>query len=194
MGKQNYAAKAVGHDWGSSAIKKTRYIEVTFEVLASDPTAPELRVPWQGYFTEGTQDRTIESLRLCGCTFPNDDITNLVGIGKNTVQIVVEETEYGPRVAWVNALGSIREENRMGAPELASFAKSMRGALLMGKKAAGGGGAARTPAPSGPAPYEAHAAPVHEDVTGEYRSTAAGSAAPASQTTYGSVSDDDIPF
>lgn len=146
-----HTAKAISYDWGKSKNKGTPFVSVVFEVSEADTKAPGAQFSWEGYFTEATTKRTIESLRYCGCTFPNNDLTNLDGLTRNTVSITVEETEFGPRVAWVNAMGSVNEENRMGGSDLKAFATRMRGALL----ATGGASKPAAARATGPAPFEA---------------------------------------
>src|SRR5262249_41980399 len=143
--------------------KQTPYVEVVFEVAATDATAPGARFPWQGYFTDGTTERTIESLKLCGCTFPGGDIRNLTGVDRNVVSITVEETEYGPRVAWVNQLGSVSELNRLSGGELDAFAAKMKGVVLALSSRKSGGAPAK-PSPAGPPPWDGQGTDPETDI------------------------------
>lgn len=102
------------------------------------------------YFTteKGTA-RSIESMRYCGCTFPGDDLTNTIGLTANEVELVIEhETWEGntrAKVKWINAIGGVKNEQKMTPGAKASFKDRMRGSLLASKASSGGG--AKTTAP-----------------------------------------------
>lgn len=110
----------------------TKQVLVYFEILDGD--AAGQRLPWFGYFTEGSWKRTIESLRYCG--FKGDDLATLDEQELDQrVSIQVEheerETENGTRVlariAWVNRVGgsTIKLKKPMDANDLRKFAASM---------------------------------------------------------------------
>lgn len=128
---QRYTAKAVtSGEWGESKKKGTPFVEVIFEV--QDGPSKGQRFPWQGYITEATRERTLQSLRFCGCTFPGDDPTNLAGINTNMVEIQVEDGDYGPRAAFVNERGraTLNDENKMSASGKKALASMLKGTLL----------------------------------------------------------------
>jgi hypothetical protein len=139
-----YRARAVGGDFGKTPNTGTDFVKVTF-VIADGPHKSE-HVAWNGWFGPNSTERTIESLKSCGCTFPGNDITNLAGIDSKDVEIVVEHEAFEGRdgkaatavkVSWVNALaGGINPEAKMDAGAKASFAQKMKGALLMMNKGA----------------------------------------------------------
>lgn len=85
-------------------------------------------VDWTGFFTDKTFDRTIQGLRYCG--WEGDDISDLTGIDRNEVEVVVEHNEYNgktyARVAWVNPIGG---KARMAADEARTFAESIKGRI-----------------------------------------------------------------
>jgi hypothetical protein len=75
------------------------------------------RIPWNGWLSERSAKRSVDSLRASGCTFPGDNYEDFSGIGTKDVILVVETDEYEPppteenpspkptkrsRVAWVN--------------------------------------------------------------------------------------------
>jgi hypothetical protein len=143
----NYRAKALDGEFANSKNKGTPFVRVRFQFQTPEGTEV---LGYDGYFTEATTERTIESLRHCGCTFPGDDLTNLEGLGSKDVEIVVghEEANDGsgrmfPRIKWVNALGQggkVRDEDKMDQGARTAFAKSMKGHLVaarMGSKKAG---------------------------------------------------------
>lgn len=174
-----YSAKAVSHDWGKSQKKSTDYVEVCFEV--TDGEAKGRRFPWQGYFTKSTEERTLQSLQYAGCTFPGGDLTNLSGLGDKIVEIQVEQTDFGPRVAWVNEprAGSVTEETRLSAGDKKSLAARMKGKLLAMQR--GGAPAAKSATAKAPDPWEQPAAP---------QAPANDASEPPAKT----GTDDDIPF
>lgn len=84
------------------------------------------------YFSEGSFDRTIEALRLCG--WKGNDLSNLAGITDNEVRIVVEHEEYNgvvrPKVKWINSVSGVAVQNRMSPGDAADFANRMRGRIV----------------------------------------------------------------
>lgn len=151
------AIKPTTNPWGKSKEKGTDFVRITFKITDGDFAGRS--VVWDGYFTDNTTERTIESLQHCGCTFPGNDITNLAGIDSNDVIVIVEhqkftEQETGAektfaRVAWVNAATrGIATELQMDPATKASFTEKMRGAIAFKK-------AGKQAAPSGSAPAPA---------------------------------------
>ena len=160
--KGKYKARAAAYaDFGTSD-KGSDFVRVTFTLSEGQAHAGE-QIGWSGFFTDKTQERTIQSLRYCGCTFPGGDITNIEGIDRNEVQLLIEHEDYedrngemktGARVAWVNSLvGGIKEEQRMSETQRRSFAARMKGLVVASAGASKGATPNRPPAPrSGPAP------------------------------------------
>jgi hypothetical protein len=149
VGIGKFRAKALGGNIGQSAKKGSKFVRAAF-VLASGEDAGSA-VEWTGYFSGAALERTLASLRYCGCTFPGDDITNLEGIDANEVEVDVQHEEYTypedhetragetvvrAKVAWVNSLAGsgMREEEQMDERALSSFSASMKGALIQAKK------------------------------------------------------------
>jgi hypothetical protein len=135
-GKYRAKADATTAQWTKSSQKGTRAIEMMFVVEPGENCAGE-RVKWTGYFTQSTQERTVESMQYAGCTFASGKITDLAGLGSQVVQIVVEievsqsGAPKGPRVAWVN------DANAGGKPmddaDLSGFEAEMAGVLGLAK-------------------------------------------------------------
>jgi hypothetical protein len=192
LAKGKYKARGLSAEMGKSDQKGTPYVKVQFRVAGgSDDGAT---ISWNGYYTELTEDRTLESLRACGCTFPNGDATNFDGIDRNEVELVVEHEEYTnqqgeektiAKVAWVNG-GSfgIKEENKMTDAERKQFALRMKGKVLADTKPASPNQSAARPANSAQRPAQQQR-PAQ-------RPNGAGRAAPPDDFNYGS--EDDIPF
>ncbi len=149
-----YRAQATHAEFGESPTKGTPFIRVAFQIL--DGAHQGDRISWDGWVTDRTRERVVDSLRSCGCTFPGDDITDLTGLGTQEVEIVVEIENYNGRdrakVAWVNSLvGAVKNEQRMDDGKRAAFRDSMRGALFVSRTKAGAQqslpGTAPAPAP-----------------------------------------------
>ena len=105
------------------------YIAISFKVKDTD--GEEKFVSWRGFFTEATTERTIESLRAMG--FEGDDLSNLVGLDKNEVELVVEDEEYEgktyARVQWVNKPKGPGVKNQLEGQKLGAFAAQMKQAF-----------------------------------------------------------------
>ena len=162
----HYKARAIDGDFGVAGTG-TKQAAVSFEI--ADGEAKGQRITWYGYFTPSTSERTIESLRHCGCTFPDDRLDNLEGLSSNEVVLVLEEDgtdENGdPRVKvrWVNRLGGgVALGTRLSEQEKRALAAEMRGFVVASRAKAGGAAptpnAARTP-PLASRPAQSTSAP-----------------------------------
>lgn len=120
------------------------HIAISFHV--KDPLdGVEKFVGYRGFFTEATTERTIESLRYLG--FEGDDLTQLVGLDKNEVELVIEDEEYTKegeeqptlytRVQWINQVRGPSVKTKLEGDKLSSFAASMKGAFRAVDAAAG---------------------------------------------------------
>lgn len=129
-----YVARAQNAEFGVSGQKGTDQVVVTFEIREGEHKGDV--IDWYGFFTEKTGQRTVESLRHCGCTFPGDDVFDTAGLGTKDVQIVVEHEEYKgqtkARVQWVNELGAGLKPMETAAK--ASFKDRMKATLLLVKQ------------------------------------------------------------
>lgn len=103
-------------------------VAVRFALLDMDGQ----QVTWYGYFTEKTEERTIESLRIAG--WLGTDLSDLSDLSRNDtpeVYLVIEH-ENDPngvermRVRWVNAAGGIAMKNAMDPEQSRAFAARMR--------------------------------------------------------------------
>lgn len=113
------------------------YLAVSFKVKDTD--GEEKFLGWRGFFTDATTERTIESMRAMG--FEGDDMTNLVGLDKNEVDLVVEDEEYEgktyARVQWVNKPRGPMVKTVLEGDKAKAFAASMK-AAFRAHDAAGG--------------------------------------------------------
>jgi hypothetical protein len=124
-----YVARATEWDLGTTDNGKD-YIGVLFRIEEGEAVGQT--ITWYGYFTEKTEQRTIESLRYCG--WEGHNFADLNGLDKNLVKIVVDEEEYEGRirtkVQWINRLGSMAIKNVMDDKARAAFAARMKGAAM----------------------------------------------------------------
>lgn len=107
----------------------SKQVLLHFKILEGDWLGYQL--PWFGYFTKDTTERTIKSLRLVG--FRGDDLAELPAQRLDqTVSVTVEHQEYNnktyARIAWVNAPGGggVRLQNPMKGDKLRNFAAQMK--------------------------------------------------------------------
>ncbi len=137
-----FKARAVDGDFGHAGTG-TRQVAVSFEV--TDGEAKGAHITWYGFFTQSTGERTLESLRHCGCTFPGDVLTDLTGLGSTEVELVIEEEEgengaVRPRVRWVNRIGGgVALGSRMTEAEKRQFSAEMRGFVVSSRQVQPGG-------------------------------------------------------
>jgi hypothetical protein len=119
-----YRARAVFGQLGETSTGKEQ-VAVEFELLDLEG---QPRITWFGYFTEKTEQRTIEALRRCG--WMGLDLTDLRGLDSNEVSIVVEAEEYNgtwtPRVKWVNAPGGMALKAPLMGAKASAFAARMK--------------------------------------------------------------------
>lgn len=123
--KRTYRAKAKSAALGESS-KGNEQVAVEFQVLTEGASHDTLI--WYGYFTDATVDRTIQSLRYMG--WEGDDLSNLQGIDKNEVDLVVEDETYEgqtfAKVQWVNKPGGLALKAPLSPERAQSFAAKMR--------------------------------------------------------------------
>lgn len=136
-------------------------------------TAEGNRITWYGYFTDQTTERTFESLRALG--WEGDDLSDLRGIDRNEVEIVVEHEpdnhgEIRARVRWINRSGGLAMKESMPQDAARAFAARMKGAAIASRQ--------RSSASAPTAPRNGRSAPPQRRAP-----------APA-----GEFGDDDIPF
>lgn len=120
--------RSKAHEWTLGDGEKP-FVAVSFKVKDTD--GQEKFVSWRGFFTEKTTERTIESLRYLG--FEGDDLSNLTGLDKNEVELVVEDEEYEgkiyPRVQWVNKPRGPMVKTVLEGQKLGAFAAQMKAAF-----------------------------------------------------------------
>lgn len=138
-----WKARPVAADLGNTELNGNPVVAVGF-IIDEGPSQGR-SISWYGYFTEKTEERSIESLRHCG--WHGDMINDLSEIGSDPdlrVYLVIEHEpdqngEVRAKVRWVNAGGGVALKNRMNPGEAMSFAQRMRGKIMsMGAKASGG--------------------------------------------------------
>jgi hypothetical protein len=132
-----HKARACAAEFGTSKTKGTFCVEVDFQITEG-PNAGE-HITWAGYFTEASTQRTLESLRYCGCQFPGGDLMNLEGIGDQEIALVVEHETYESqsgeqkvraKAQWVNKAGGGFFATKLEGSARADFARRMKGEVL----------------------------------------------------------------
>ncbi len=130
---------------GVSKQKGTPFIEFYLRIIEGPNQGGYVR--YTGYFSENTNERTIQSLQICGWAGENlDEFQDgaLHGLDTNDVSIVVEIEDYkndagedrkSPRVAWINRVGGfLNKAAKMDPGAAASFGERMRGLVLKSKE------------------------------------------------------------
>lgn len=143
-----HAARAIAAKLGETSKGDTQ-VAVEFEITDL-PDGPR-RITWYGFFTEKTEDRTIEALRICGWT--GTDFTDMQ-VGADVSLVIEDDTWEGKtraKVKWVNRPGGIAMAKPMDAAKAAAFSARMKGKLLAFDQAAGTKQAAPSKPPDAPA-------------------------------------------
>jgi hypothetical protein len=122
--------------WGlagkdQSRERKSRQVLMYFEILEEGPYKG-LHLPWFGYFTKASYERTMQSLRYCG--WRGDDLMDIENQAMDQiVSITVGHNNYEgkvyPRVDWVNRVGGgsvIALNDPMSESDARQFAAQMR--------------------------------------------------------------------
>lgn len=154
----SYKARAIGPVvLGKSQNKGTPFIELYFQIIGGPNDGGKVR--WTTYFTEKTNERSIESLLTLG--FTGEDLSEfadgeLHGLDANEVDIVVELEEYTsesgekrttPRVQWVNRSGGyLNTDAAMNEESASAFGDTMKGMLMALR--------AKRPAPKDPSDFK----------------------------------------
>lgn len=118
---------------------KTGTHQVGVEFVFTDGPNAGKHITWYGFFTDGTRDRTFESLRYAG--WKGDDLTDLSSLSAEdvpTVQLVLEQEDHNGqtqvKVRWVNRLGGPAVGEVLGADDAKAFAESMRAHIIAADK------------------------------------------------------------
>lgn len=131
----NYRARATGYQFGF-AETGTEQVAVTFEIVEEGEHRGQ-SITWFGFFTPSSSERTVEALRTCG--WQGDDLSDLAGIDRNEVALVIEHEEYNGkivvRVRWINRVGTGRVDlkRKMTDAQRIVLAKRLKGLVLATK-------------------------------------------------------------
>ena len=131
-----YRARAIEWQLGI-AETGTEQVAVSFEITEEGPFSSHT-ITWFGFFTEKTSERTIKSLLVCG--WKGDDLTDLSGLDRNEVELVVEHevhnNERRAKVKWVNrpGAGGFAMKTPMNDAQKKILAAKMKGLVLALKK------------------------------------------------------------
>jgi hypothetical protein len=132
-----YQARATEHEFGQSK-SATRFVRVQFEIKTEGEFHGHA-IHWDGFFTEKTAERTMDSLEHCG--WDGASLTALTGLGSKDCSITVEHEEYTdaqgntkkyPKVAWVNKLGGskLKDDAKLDAGGIKSLEQEFKASLM----------------------------------------------------------------
>lgn len=127
--------------WAKLAYTSKKDPQVAAELEILEEGFVGVTVKWFGQFTEKSEDRTLESLRLMG--WNNDDLGNMTGIGDTDVEATIGEEEYqGKTYTKVQFIdppgGSAQLKAPMSDEQASDFARRMRGAAIASRAKLGG--------------------------------------------------------
>lgn len=103
--KGDHEARPISYQFGTSKAKKTEMVSVTFQFVGGPNDGK--RMTYNGYFTDSTAKRTMDSLEYCG--WDGVALDDLKGFGSKNVQLVIDDEqgndgELYPVIKWVNRL------------------------------------------------------------------------------------------
>lgn len=133
----NYTFKGYGQpELGESPEKHTAFVHVAVQIVSEGEFHGRI-VNRQYYFSEKATPHTVKALRLLGCTFPNNDITDFTGFGSTTAPgtVVHEsyekdgETKTVAKIGFINEPFGVNPEARMDDAKKAAFKAKMMGTL-----------------------------------------------------------------
>jgi hypothetical protein len=134
----NYKGRGFGTpELGLTTEKKSEYLRVTVQIKGGEFDGRFVSRNY--FFSEKALPYTLEALRLLGCTFPNNDITDYTGFGANDVDFTVKHEMSQPKdgsepkpyaqIGFINKPFGISEEARMSDQQKAIFKQKMMGTL-----------------------------------------------------------------
>lgn len=124
--KGDHEARPLSYAFGKSKTKQTEMVSITFQFVGGPNEGK--RITYNGYFTDNTAKRTMDSLEYCG--WDGVDLSDLKGFGSKNVMLVVDEEanqegELFPYVKWVNRLFTRGPATVYEAGEVKSLAERM---------------------------------------------------------------------
>ena len=170
MKKIRTKARAVpdSHEWGYAS---TGTEQVGLRVVCLGGELDGQEVTWYGYFTEATEQRTLEALKTAG--WDGTNVIDLPGLGTTEFELQLEEETDDKgntylRPAFINRIG-VAMKNKMDDGQKRAFAARL-GALAGGARPAGrpaqrpaGGARAQAPA-NGEMPFDGAPPPSDADL------------------------------
>lgn len=147
-----YRARAVSATLGENS-KGNEQVAIQFRFLAAELVGQT--ITWYGTFTDKSADISIKALRACG--WQGNDLTELLGIDANDVDLVVaNETWEGKsrtKVKWVNPINALAMGTPLAQDKAKAFAARMKGTILAFDKSNGTPKKARPVTPPEPPPH-----------------------------------------
>lgn len=171
-----YTMRGVSGGLGKTKDGKPQ-LGIQLMVVDGDDCAGET-ITYYGYFSDNAKAYTFTNLRTLG--WEGDDLSNLEGITKNEVRVLVAEEEYNGayslKVKGIYPLGGAGLANPMSEAEAKTFAKTMMGDVISHRTGGQPSAASSKPKPKAPPKNQSR-----RNGPDEYDS-------------FGGASDDDIPF
>lgn len=134
MNEGRYTMRAVGGALGKA---KTGTPQIGIELAVTQGEEVGQKIWYYGYFTDAAQEYTFKALRTMG--WEGDDLTDLKGIEKNEVTVIVALEEYDGKenlkVKGIFPLGGSGVANPMSDAEAKKFAALMKGAAIASRTA-----------------------------------------------------------
>ncbi len=170
-----YQAKASPDvELGRTPNTQTAFVRVQFEITAECEFRGH-QIHWDGWLTEKTSERTMDSLEHCG--WDGASLSNPQGVGTKECSIVIEHEQSEkdgklyPRVKWVNALGGgakLKDEVKLDAAALRSIDQEFKASLMErrqknGAQASRPSAAPRTSTRASGRPYDDNFGPMPSD-------------------------------
>ena len=131
-----YPARAIGAALGFT---RNNSPQIAVELQITEGESAGQTITWFGYFTEKTEERTLESLRTLG--WQGDDLDKLDTVTGDCSIVVEQETWEGKtsaKVQWINKVGGgLALSAPMDAGAARAFAERMKGKVIASRQASG---------------------------------------------------------
>jgi hypothetical protein len=134
MNEGRYTMRAIG---GALGHAKTGTPQIGIELAVTEGDYVGQRIWYYGYFSDAAKEYTFRALRTLG--WEGDDLTDLRGIEKNDVTVIVAAEEYNGnsslKVKGIYPLGGSGVANPMDDAEAKKFAALMKGDAIASRTA-----------------------------------------------------------
>lgn len=141
---KHYTGRGISIDFGQTTEKKTDFARVAVKIIGGEFDGRVVSRDF--YFTGGATEHSVKALKALGCTFPNNDITDVSGFGTRDVNFTVEhetyekdgETKTIAKIGFINEPPGIRPEAQMTQSQKAALKQRLMGTLAATAKPGNG--------------------------------------------------------